>query len=97
MAKARNKVNYGNWVKLDMKHQSNVKELLALIKTIDDVQMKEVAGMTLVQFPDRKSPMTIENKGKKNGQHIKKIETTAALNSKTEKEEEHHYSAIMLK
>jgi len=100
MPKTKKHISSGNWIKLDVKRQSNSKELLALIETIDGVQMKEVSGVTFVQFPARKSQAVVtETKSKRIKQHIRKMEAIISRSSKEgiEKEKEHHYCAIMLK
>lgn len=99
MPKTKKHISSGNWIKLDVKRQSNSKELLALIETIDGVQMKEESGVTFVQFPARKSPVITETKGKRIKQRIRKMEAIISRSSKAdiEKDKEHHYCAIMLK
>ena len=99
MPKTKKYISSGNWIKLDLKRQSNSKELLSLIETIDGVKMKEVAGVTFVQFPARKSPVVTETKYKKIKQCIRTTGSIIFRDSKAGigKEEGHHYCAIMLK
>lgn len=97
MPKNRSYVNSEDWISFDAKKQSNSKELITLVKTIDGVQVKEQNGTVYVCFPKRKAKPSV--KATVSFTKPDKAPHSFSRDSIQAKEPDtsHHYCAIMLK